>query len=61
MKAILLIALILSSIAINVDQETSMLEISAQKVDEIAQTDVGRFIIEMAQLHAELRGPLGIN
>lgn len=35
-----------------------MLEISSEKINEISTSDIGKFIINLAEMHAELRGPL---
>ncbi|CAD8200705.1 unnamed protein product [Paramecium octaurelia] len=52
-----LLALILSlSIVYSIDP--SMVQLSTEKMDELSQSNLGKFILEMAQTHAEMRGPL---
>ncbi|CAD8195319.1 unnamed protein product [Paramecium pentaurelia] len=38
--------------------DPSMVQLSTEKIDELSQSNLGKFIIEMAQTHAEMRGPL---
>ncbi|CAK63177.1 unnamed protein product (macronuclear) [Paramecium tetraurelia] len=52
-----LLALILTlSIVYSIDP--SMVQLSTEKMDELSQSNLGKFILEMAQTHAEMRGPL---
>jgi hypothetical protein len=35
-----------------------MLQVSMKTMEELSQSGVGKFIVDLAQMHAELRGPL---
>jgi hypothetical protein len=50
---------LLLSLALVYSIDPSMVQLSTEKIDELSQSSLGKFIIEMAQTHAEMRGPLG--
>ncbi len=59
MKTISMVLLLIAlSNAVTIDPQMSLLEISSSKIDSIATSDIGKFIITLAEMHAELRGPL---
>ncbi|KAM3134678.1 hypothetical protein pb186bvf_013153 [Paramecium bursaria] len=51
-----LVLCVLITIALGVDQ--SLVQLGEQKIQEISQTNMGKFLMDLAQTHGESRGPL---